>query len=259
GLMADGSITAWGGNAFGECDVPEPNSDFIQIAASQRYSLGRKSDGSLFVWGYDPEGLQDVPEPNTGFLTADPSVKHVVAIRDDQTTAVAFSAIIAEASGESITLRWETVANEPLEGFHVYRATVPGEFMRVTDYPLCPDVRIYEDRAVEYGRQYRYSVTALTAGGREIRSLETEAYLEVPSMILHQNVPNPFNPSTRIAFMLPGGRRIVRLIDKVLPAGRNEVDWDGRDDGGHPVASGTYFYRLAAGRKVETRKMVLLR
>lgn len=88
---------------------------------------------------------------------------------------------------------------------------------------------------------------------------------------LAQNVPNPFNPLTKIAFTLPSaqavrlevyamdGRRVATLLDESRGAGRHEVVWNGRDGDGKVVASGTYFCRLLAGPYSEVRKMVLMK
>ncbi len=87
------------------------------------------------------------------------------------------------------------------------------------------------------------------------------------------NHPNPFNPTTTIAFRLtdatrvdlevyePSGRVVRTLMAGVdLDAGEHEVAWDGMDDTGLPVASGTYFYRVIAdGRQAATRTMTLLK
>mgnify|MGYP001346067671 FL=1 len=59
---------AWGDNSYNQCDVPEPNSDFIAIAAGEGHSLGLKSDGSVVAWGDNGYGQCDVPLPNSGFL-----------------------------------------------------------------------------------------------------------------------------------------------------------------------------------------------
>jgi hypothetical protein len=89
---------------------------------------------------------------------------------------------------------------------------------------------------------------------------------------LQQNVPNPFNPSTKISFAVPEGGgnvalriydvtgRLVRtLVDGYEPAGTRTVDWHGKNDHGQPVASGTYFYQMTAPTFSEKKKMVLLK
>jgi hypothetical protein len=81
--------------------------------------------------------------------------------------------------------------------------------------------------------------------------------------------PNPFNPAVTLAMEVSAagaarlevydlrGRRVIRLFDDFLAAGRREVAWDGRDAAGRSAPSGVYFARLetAAGRAVQ--KLVL--
>jgi 1,4-alpha-glucan branching enzyme len=88
---------------------------------------------------------------------------------------------------------------------------------------------------------------------------------------LEQNYPNPFNPSTSIRFSLEqgghatlriydvSGRLIRTLADGSYPPGLHTASWNGRNDRGEGVASGVYFYRMAAPGFVETRRMVLLK
>jgi hypothetical protein len=71
-----------------------------------------------------------------------------------------------------------------------------------------------------------------------------------PAFRLLRNAPNPFTRSTTLAFELPvparveidvfalGGRRVRRLASEERTAGRHEVPWDGRDDGGHLLRAG---------------------
>lgn len=88
---------------------------------------------------------------------------------------------------------------------------------------------------------------------------------------LKQNAPNPFNPSTTISFTLPEagdvrlrvfdvrGRHVRGLVADNLAAGDHSVVWDGRNDGGTPVSSGIYFYKLTAGTFEGLQRMVLLK
>jgi hypothetical protein len=91
------------------------------------------------------------------------------------------------------------------------------------------------------------------------------------AIALGQNHPNPFNPKTTIGFALPeatrvaldvysaSGQHVARLQDGFLPAGQQQVVWNGTDDAGRAVGSGVYFYRLQAGAWSETKKMLLLK
>ena len=55
------------------------------------------------------------------------------------------------------------------------------------------------------------------------------------------------------------GQRVRTLIDGPVAAGYGEASWDGRDQGGRPVAGGVYLYRLETGTVKETRKLLFLR
>jgi hypothetical protein len=91
---------------------------------------------------------------------------------------------------------------------------------------------------------------------------------------LSQNVPNPFNPHTRISYSIPeeaankrvllkifdvAGRQVRILVNAPQAAGGYVVAWDGTNDKGNKVASGVYFYRLQWNGRKQTKKMVLLR
>lgn len=110
---------------------------------------------------------------------------------------------------------------------------------------------------------------------------------------LFPNYPNPFgeshssrsNPSTNFGFRISDfpprsgsfgegglrsgtiniavfditGRKVITLVDKALPPGEYQVQWNGRDDAGKEVGSGVYIYRLSAGGFTQSRKMLLVR
>lgn len=85
------------------------------------------------------------------------------------------------------------------------------------------------------------------------------------------NSPNPFNPTTEIAFELPvevhvkiqvyniNGQLIKTLVDKKMAAGQKCITWNSKNKTGNSVPSGTYFYRIEAGDFNQTKKMLLIK
>jgi len=90
---------------------------------------------------------------------------------------------------------------------------------------------------------------------------------------LDPNYPNPFNSSTVLGYRIAGGQarvvsiavyslagqRVRQLVETTRAPGVYRVSWDGRDDGGVPVASGVYLVRLEAGAGVDTRSVMYLK
>jgi len=88
---------------------------------------------------------------------------------------------------------------------------------------------------------------------------------------LAQNYPNPFNPNTHIKFQLPrqekikieiyniSGQRVRTLVNREYAAGRYQIEWNGMNDAGAPVATGMYVCRLAAGDFRKSIKMIFLK
>jgi hypothetical protein len=81
---------------------------------------------------------------------------------------------------------------------------------------------------------------------------------------LLQNVPNPFNPTTRITLELPTISNWSLDIYNV--AGQLVKSFNGTDQGvvtvewnASNVASGIYFYKMTAGAFTDTKKMVLMK
>jgi hypothetical protein len=95
---------------------------------------------------------------------------------------------------------------------------------------------------------------------------------------LEQSYPNPFNPRTKVSFVIGSpacrspaerdaggsfvrlkifnmlGEEVASLVNEVMPPGEYTIEWNAEG-----VASGIYFYRLVAGDFIETKKMVLIR
>jgi len=87
----------------------------------------------------------------------------------------------------------------------------------------------------------------------------TPAGTPAPGRALSAAWPNPFNPSTRLAFTLAApanlrldihdarGRRVRRLAEGLFAAGAHERTWDGRDEAGRALPAGVYFARMVCG------------
>ncbi|MFQ5631080.1 MAG: FlgD immunoglobulin-like domain containing protein, partial [bacterium] len=88
---------------------------------------------------------------------------------------------------------------------------------------------------------------------------------------LQQNYPNPFNPSTTINYFVDRagkveltiynllGKKIRTLVQANKPAGEYSALWDGKDDAGNRMTSGSYYYKLRIGKQFSTKRMVLLK
>ncbi len=88
---------------------------------------------------------------------------------------------------------------------------------------------------------------------------------------LYAGYPDPFTSVTHVAFILYGeshvtadvfdvlGRKVCTIFDGTLPAGYEELSWNGTAAGGRRVSSGVYFIRLVVGGSMKVSKVLLLR
>jgi hypothetical protein len=101
---------------------------------------------------------------------------------------------------------------------------------------------------------------------------ETYTMVGPDDYVLQQNYPNPFNPSTEIKFSLPVDKKISLTVYDVLgkevksliageqyTEGTHSMKWDGTNNTGTAVASGTYIYTLKFGNFQKSAKMMLVR
>jgi len=115
------------------------------------------------------------------------------------------------------------------------------------------------------------SLRWLRGESTNIDPVEQTSIATVSHYQLAQNVPNPFNPRTTIAYALPeqsrvsihiynsSGQLIRTLVNKTQNAGTYHVQWDGTDSEHHEVASGIYLYKLVTDKETHIKSMVLLR
>jgi hypothetical protein len=150
---------------------------------------------------------------------------------------------ITTTSGDTTIVLWVDEASESFD------LVITGEPVAVH---LDPDNWILNE-----GQEVPHAGVTPVAGG--------------PKLMLEQNVPNPFSPSTSIRYVLPraqharidiynaSGQRVVCLMDEEVPEGSGGIIWTGRDSAGRQVAPGTYFCRLATADGTRVTRMVHLR
>ncbi len=92
--------------------------------------------------------------------------------------------------------------------------------------------------------------------------------------VLHQNFPNPFNPSTVISYRLSVnsfvtlkiydilGREIAALVNEEQQGGKYSIKFNATNNNQlttNSLPSGVYFYQLRAGDFIQTKKMIILK
>ena len=197
----------------------------------------------------------------------------------------------ATSSETVIVLSWKPNTESDLSHYLVYKDTlsgyIPDSSTIVGEVPK--DSSVFRDYDFVLGRTYYYRVSAWDLTSHESEYSDELAVLATdvgdfeeeenrpPVFQLFQNYPNPFNSSTVIWYFLPDvgyqpaeveitvynllGKLVKTLVKTRQYPGEHKVLWDGKDDCGKEVASGTYFYRLKVSglELVKPKKMVLIR
>ncbi|MGE5431023.1 MAG: fibronectin type III domain-containing protein [Syntrophomonadaceae bacterium] len=134
------------------------------------------------------------------------------------------------------------------------------------------------------GTQYYWRVRSFNQEGKSSAFSSVESFtaasltdvennnLLIPSKFeVAQNYPNPFNPSTTIRLSLPAaslvsvkiynmlGQEVKTLLSGQTAAGVHNLIWHGEDNSGNILPSGSYIFRVRAGEKVSTGKMMFLK
>jgi len=173
-------------------------------------------------------------------------------------------------------LAWTTSTEQGINGFNLLRSEnevvgyAPVNTALISSKGSLGGSYEFSDATIELDRTYYYQLEEVSERGSRIVFGPYSIQVRAPFR-LGQNSPNPFNPSTTIAFTIPEdnnvklvvydatGSHVRTLVDQRLRANFYKVQWDGRNEAGRMAASGVYFNRLEAGRNVQSKKMLLLR
>ena len=176
----------------------------------------------------------------------------------------------------SVILDWDPIEN--VQYYQLERSTDPLFTENVVTNFLTGNN--YTDNSLEWDTEYFYRVAAYIGFWTDYSNvisltLEWVGIADgdgIPTVYkVHQNHPNPFNPTTKLRYDLPEashvrimiydlmGREIRTLVDMDQKAGYRSIQWNAANDLGQPVSAGMYLYMIQAGDFRQTRKMVLLK
>lgn len=209
-----------------------------------------------------------------GFIDGDPGMGYSI---DNIHPGVPSPLAIIGVDESYVELIWEPSMDADFQYFEVHRATNP-DFTDAS-VGMTPH-HGHTDETVEIGVTYYYRVHAVDANGNmsdgsnvvstSIVSVD-EAEMIPTAFGLSQNYPNPFNPTTSIEFALPEaanvsleiynllGQKVRTLVNGYVSAGYVTTRWDGLDQHGQEVGSGTYIYRLKTSEQSFSKKLVLMK
>ncbi len=186
---------------------------------------------------------------------------------------VEFTSFTATVDSSDVILNWSTATELNSKGFEILRSTQIDynnwkKIGLVSGFGTTTEMHNYSftDKSLQSGK-YQYRLKQIDLDGSFQYSQTIKAIVEAPTKFkLAQNYPNPFNPSTSIKYAISSrqfvslkvydvlGNEVATLVNEIKKPGYYEVNFNASN-----LASGVYFYRLASGSFVSTRKMLLLK
>jgi len=222
GLKEDGSIVAWGSNSLGQCNVPEPNEDFLAVAGGYRHSLGLKEDGSIVAWGWNFYGQCSVPEPNSGFVAVAGGLENSLGLMADGSIVV---------WGESLGVP------PPNSGFVAIAAGRGWHNLGLREISTGVED---EDPTGDF---------------IQIQSVAPNPFFMSVSVLFQ----SPGLSAVTLQVYDTTGRLVRNQFHGDSPAGQNSITWDGKDSQGAELGTGVYFIRLRSVEQQASAKVLLVR
>ncbi|KAA3606902.1 MAG: T9SS C-terminal target domain-containing protein [Calditrichaeota bacterium] len=263
-----------------------PGQTWTQVTDTRLAPVGTRTVRIRMQSRKDAGGNSDGYHDNLSLLT--------FATSDaDQPLAVELDSFTARQIENSIQLSWTTASETENEGFNVYRKISDSNFIQIASYKRNSELvgalnstfsnnyTFVDDSELRSGETYTYYISDVETNGLETKHednsqsvkfiLDGEVTQTKLDYELAQNFPNPFNPSTTINFQIKkdqrvklqvynlNGQLVKELVNEKMNKGSHSVNWNGTDQNGNQVSSGTYFYKISAGTFTQTNKMILLK
>ncbi len=183
-------------------------------------------------------------------------------------------------SNNLVALSWKTASEINNSGFNVQRRMLGENDWAQINNQLIPGFGTtaseheysYNDPNVAVGTIYQYRLQQQDNDGTVSYSNVIEITTPATDYMLSANYPNPFNATTQISFALPksglvtlkvydmAGHEVKTLVNATEQATSPvSVTWDGTNEAGSPVSSGTYLYKMEVNGQILSHKLSLTR
>lgn len=175
-----------------------------------------------------------------------------------------------DADGHSFSLTLRTAPGVPTTIRAEGMSTLEGQEVVLVDPGAGESYNLRTSGAVTLRSDTETRSLRLLVGSSDY--VETKKQTTLPSELQFlPNYPNPFGDQTTLEYVLPEpssvrltvydvlGRQVRVLVSEQQQAGRHTVQWNGRDESGHRMASGVYLARLVVGGTTKVRKMTFVR
>lgn len=188
------------------------------------------------------------------------------------------TAVVIEQARFGIDLTWQAHCGAGVLTYAVRRSTVgasapgPAGEVLVRLEPLCDGPMHFRDERVVSGENYRYWLEATLANGERrlhgpwdigVSGASGKPLLRcMPSPVIGEAdlwLTLPRSGRVTLEIFSPMGSKVRTLREECLAAGVHRLTWDGRDEEGRYLPSGTYFYALGAGKELEKGRIVVVR
>jgi hypothetical protein len=219
----------------------------------------------------DPNGA--CPDSNRGTFAFDSVLGEVEDYWFcDLQLSVNLTSFTATPGSDHVTLNWATASETNNDRFEIERNDQVVARIDSRGNGAGGNSYSWTDNNVETGVTYEYALWSQDINGNreKLRTVQAaprfDAATSVTEYALYTNYPNPFNPTTSIAFDLPEknfvtlkvfnmmGQEVAELVNGEMTSGRHIVDFNGRD-----LPSALYLYKLTAGTFTSTQKMLLIK
>jgi hypothetical protein len=217
---------------------------------------------------YDPDGWVHSGELDGSWTnTVTGLTDGCICLVIDDILPVELSNFDAIAGDKEVKLAWSTASETDIDEFEIMR---DGELVHVEASGNTPYNWIDSD--LNNGRTYSYELVSVNISGIRTVIGNAEATpsfnaATITEYALHQNFPNPFNPTTSIVFDVVEdnhvtltvynamGQEVATLVNGVFGNGRHNVEFSSDN-----LTSGLYFYTVKIGSEfTATKKMLLVK